>query len=252
MKVDLLIIGGGPAGLSAALFFSRLKRSTLVYDSGVYRNAGVQVAHTIFGHEGVNPAEYRAKARKEIQDGYPWTTFRDTKVTSLVPDGKGFKAQDAQGQEVLARKVILATGIKDNLAPIPGESRDSIQGAPQRGTRTRANPKEDVYKSLRLGIQEAWGKRLIHCIFCHGTETANQEFGFLLGIGTNASFNPMMVKGIFTMWHSLQHTKTYILTNGHPCVLPLCSTDAQGQVRSCHFPHHGLTQYGQPHPGVVH
>jgi thioredoxin reductase len=126
MKVDLLIIGGGPAGLSAALFFSRLKRPTLVYDSGVYRNAGVQVAHTILGHEGVNPAEYRSKARQEIQDGYPWTTFRDTRVTSLtrVCDAETkkdvFKAVDALGQEVWARKVVLATGIQDHLLPIPG------------------------------------------------------------------------------------------------------------------------------------
>ena len=122
MKVDLLIIGGGPAGLSAALFFSRLKRPTLVYDSGVYRNAGVQVAHTILGHEGVNPAEHRTKARKEVEDGYPWTSFRDSQVVSLNKAKKGFVARDAQGKEVYARKVILATGIKDHLAAIPGKS----------------------------------------------------------------------------------------------------------------------------------
>lgn len=130
MKVDLLIIGSGPAGLSAALFFSRLKRSALVYDSGLYRNAGVKVAHTILGHEGVDPAEYRRKARREIEDGYPWITFKDIKITDLsrvTAEGRsGFKAVDAGGEEVFARKVILATGIQDHLLPIPGMSRHIV------------------------------------------------------------------------------------------------------------------------------
>lgn len=124
-KVDLLVVGGGPAGLSAALFFSRLRRPTLVYDSGMYRNAGVQVAHTILGNEGVNPDEYRRKARREIEGGYKWTTFRDDKVISIERSGSMFTAKDTQGREVHARKVILATGIKDILQSIPGECHGS-------------------------------------------------------------------------------------------------------------------------------
>lgn len=122
IQVDLLIIGGGPAGLSAALMFSRLRRPTLVYDSGVYRNAQSPIAHTILGNEAVDPAAYRRKARKEIEDGYEWTNFVDGTITKLNKVEKGFEAEDAQGRRISAKKVVFATGIRDVLPSIPGMS----------------------------------------------------------------------------------------------------------------------------------
>ena len=125
--VDLLIIGGGPAGLSSALTFSRLGRKCLVYDSGSYRNGNSVASHTIPGYDGANPAEWRKDIRGEIERGYEWTTVRDGRVVRLEKvgegEGVGFESEDELGRVVKSRKVILATGIKDNLPPIPGKLR---------------------------------------------------------------------------------------------------------------------------------
>lgn len=119
-NVDLLIIGGGPAGLSAALMFSRLGRPTLVYDSGLYRNQMSPIAHTILGNEGIDPAVYRRKARAEIEQGYDLTKFVNGKITRLVKGSGGFEAEDEAGNKVQAKQVILATGVADVLPSIPG------------------------------------------------------------------------------------------------------------------------------------
>lgn len=202
--VDLLIVGGGPAGLSAALMFSRLQRPTLVYDSGLYRNSQSPIAHTIFGNEGIDPAAYRQKARSEIQKGYEWTKFVDGKIVKLVKSEGGFEAEDEKGSKVLAKRVILATGVRDILPPISGERHD---------------PSPFYYIADLSGLQEAWGRRAIHCIFCHGTETRGQSFGFLL-TRANANFNPMIAAGAFKLWATLAHTKVYFLTQGMDVSLP--------------------------------
>lgn len=120
-KIDLLIIGGGPAGLSAAITFSRLRRSCVIYDSGDYRNASASYSHTILGFEGQNPADYRAKVRSELLRDYnATTTFRNGQIVSLVKVGEDFEAKDAEGNTLKARKVILATGLKDHLPDIAG------------------------------------------------------------------------------------------------------------------------------------
>lgn len=120
-KIDLLIIGGGPAGLSAAITFSRLRRSCVIYDSGDYRNASASHSHTILGFEGQDPADYRAKVRSELLRDYnATTTFRNGQIVSLVKVGEDFEAKDAEGNTLKARKVILATGLKDHLPDIAG------------------------------------------------------------------------------------------------------------------------------------
>jgi thioredoxin reductase len=93
----------------------------MVYDSGLYRNAASPRAHTIVGNESIDPAEYRRKAKAELADAYPWTTFRQGRIVSLVKDGEMFAAEDEHGNTIQARKVVLATGIKDVLPDIPGE-----------------------------------------------------------------------------------------------------------------------------------
>ena len=120
-SVDLLVVGGGPAGLSAALTFSRTGRSCMVYDSGLYRNANVKAWHAVPGADGEDPAEWRAKARKQLEEGYEWTKVRNGQVVDIKKLEKGtFEVMDGKGENVQARKVILATGIQDNLPDIPG------------------------------------------------------------------------------------------------------------------------------------
>jgi thioredoxin reductase len=127
-KTDLLIIGGGPAGLSTATFFARVNRPFVLYDSQLYRNAQSPVAHTIMGFEGVNPPEYRSKVRAEIEvlygkgpGGLGNGVFRNGKIVSLEKVDGGFEAVDKDGGKVMARKVVLATGMSDVLPDIPGE-----------------------------------------------------------------------------------------------------------------------------------
>lgn len=141
-STDLLIIGAGPAGLSAALTFARLGRSCVVYDSGSYRNQTSPVTHTIPGFDGADPRNYRMTARKQVE-AYDWVKFRDDKVVELSQvrqkmDGLGvgiatkgsFESVDDEGNKVRARKVIIATGIKDNLPGIPGKSIETCRDLP--------------------------------------------------------------------------------------------------------------------------
>ena len=120
--IDANLSGGGPAGLSTAGTFARLGRPCMIYDSGTYRNGNSTSAHTVPGFEGANPADYRAKFRGDLERDYKWLEFRDDKIVELSKgeDGK-FKAKDGQGREVAARKVVLATGLKDTLPPVPGK-----------------------------------------------------------------------------------------------------------------------------------
>lgn len=132
-KTDLLIIGGGPAGLSTATFFARVNRPFILYDSGLYRNAQSPIAHTIMGHEGVSPASYRAQVRNQLEALYGQGehslrngAFRKGKIVSLVKDAERFEAVDQDGNKISARKVVLATGIKDVLPSIPGTSSPTL------------------------------------------------------------------------------------------------------------------------------
>ena len=126
-STDLLIIGGGPAGLSTATFFARVNRPFILYDSQLYRNAQSPEAHTIMGYEGISPAQYRSKIQMELcslygKGGLGNGVFKNGKIVSLQKTDKGFEAVDEEGNTVKARKVVLATGIKDVLPPIPGRS----------------------------------------------------------------------------------------------------------------------------------
>jgi thioredoxin reductase len=111
---DVLIIGGGPAGLSLATTLSRQLYSALVIDSGTYRNAQATHMHTVPGFDHVPPSEFRAKVRGDLQERYPSIEFQSTTIKEVRRTDTGvFEAIDENGVVFRGRKLGLATGVRD-------------------------------------------------------------------------------------------------------------------------------------------
>ncbi|MFI8522949.1 NAD(P)/FAD-dependent oxidoreductase [Promicromonospora sukumoe] len=115
---DAVVIGGGPAGLQAALTLGRMHRRVLLLDSGEYRNATAEHMHNVVTNDGRPPAEFRSVARGELA-AYATVVVREATATAVVPDGAGFRVE-VGGEPVTTRGVVLATGLRDTLPEIPG------------------------------------------------------------------------------------------------------------------------------------
>jgi thioredoxin reductase len=141
---DVVIVGGGPAGLSAALILGRMRRSVLVCDTGDPANA---VSHGVMGlisRDGVSPGELRTISREQIRN-YPSVEFRKAEVREAHREHEMFSLL-ASNQTVTARKVLLAHGLDYQLPDIPG-------------------------------VAELWGDKAFHCPYCHGWEVRDQRIG---------------------------------------------------------------------------
>jgi thioredoxin reductase len=140
---DVVIVGAGPAGLSAALILGRCRRSVLICDTGKPRNAASHAMHGYLTRDGIAPKEFLAIARHDLQK---YDTVRLTPIGAVSagcePDG-GFKVTLADGEVVHSRKLLLATGVVDNL------------------------PKID-------GIRDFYGTSVFHCPYCDGWELRDQ------------------------------------------------------------------------------
>ncbi|KAL2843906.1 hypothetical protein BJY01DRAFT_264107 [Aspergillus pseudoustus] len=152
-QYDVLIIGGGPSGLSAASGLSRVLRRVALFDSGDYRNNPTRHMHDVIGSDHVVPAEFRAAARSQISF-YNVTTFIDTQVVSINATGtpnatSSFTAALANGTTYTGRKVILGSGLKDALP-------DQVPG-----------------------LREAFGKGVYWCPWCDGFEHRDQPVGVI-------------------------------------------------------------------------
>lgn len=118
---DALIVGGGPAGLSAALTFGRQNMRAIVFDSGRYRNAPADFMHMVPGVDHVAPAEFRATARAQITGHYHSITIAEgVELTKAKKLDNGFEVANESGTVWQGKKLILATGIQDVPLDIPG------------------------------------------------------------------------------------------------------------------------------------
>ncbi len=146
-QFDVVIVGGGAAGLSAALILGRSRRSVLVIDAGEPRNAPAAHMQGVLSRDGMPPSEYLALGREEIRT-YGAQLLNDT-VTTITPTHDGeFTLRLANNTDVHARRIIIATGLVDELPDIPG-------------------------------LRERWGRDVLHCPYCHGWEVRDQNFGVL-------------------------------------------------------------------------
>ena len=116
---DTVVIGGGPAGLSAGLVLGRCMRHALVCDDGRYRNARSDALHCYMGHDGIRPAELLDRARTQLTP-YDTISTLGSSVTSVKREDHRFAVAFKTGASVRARSIIVATGVVDELPPIPG------------------------------------------------------------------------------------------------------------------------------------
>ncbi|WUL83229.1 NAD(P)/FAD-dependent oxidoreductase [Streptomyces sp. NBC_00342] len=145
---DVVVIGGGAAGLSGALALSRARRSVLVIDAGSPRNAPASHAHNYLGREGLPPAELLAVGREEAA-GYGAEIVEGSAVTAQrLPGGEGFRIVREDRTAVTARRLLVTTGLVDELPPVPG-------------------------------LAERWGQDVLHCPYCHGWEVRDAPIGIL-------------------------------------------------------------------------
>lgn len=147
MRYDALIIGGSFAGLSAAIYLARARRSVGIIDAGLPRNRFASHSHGLFGHDGSEPRAMLAAARSQVA-AYPTTRLIQGEAVSATHHGDGLTVRLASGDVLEAAKVVLAFGITDELPGIPG-------------------------------LAERWGRSVVHCPYCHGYEFSGQRLGVL-------------------------------------------------------------------------
>jgi thioredoxin reductase len=143
---DAVVIGGGAAGLSGALMLGRARRAVLVIDSGAPRNAPAEGVHGLLGRDGIRPAAYLAEGRADVQRY--GGEIASGEVTAVRRDGDGFSVELADGSAVRARRILVASGLVDQLPDLPG-------------------------------LREQWGRGVVHCPYCHGYEVRDRAIAVL-------------------------------------------------------------------------
>jgi thioredoxin reductase len=143
---DVLVIGAGSAGLSAALTLGRCRRRVLLADGGAPRNAPSGAVHSFFTRDGIRPATLLHLGHEQLAP-YPTVEPKELKIYMLTKIAHGFRATGETGQGhafgATVRRVLLATGVEDVLPPLPG-------------------------------FRELWGIGVLHCPYCHGYEVRDQ------------------------------------------------------------------------------
>ena len=169
---DVAVVGGGAAGLSAAVALARSLRSVVVLDAGEPRNAPATGAHNLLGREGVSPLELLDEGRREAE-GYG-AQVRAGRAVDVRRSDAGFELGLADGSTLRARRLLLATGLVDELPEVPG-------------------------------VRELWGRDVLHCPYCHGWEVRGRRIG-VLGTGPMTAHQALLFRqlseGVTVFLHS--------------------------------------------------
>ncbi|MDJ1484178.1 NAD(P)/FAD-dependent oxidoreductase [Cytophagaceae bacterium YF14B1] len=144
---DVLIVGGSYAGLAAAMALGRSLRNVLILDSGKPCNQQTPHSHNFLTQDGQTPASIAQKAREQVL-AYDTVQLLRANAIAAEKTETGFRIQTESGNTYTSRKLIFATGLRDNMLPIDG-------------------------------FAECWGISVLHCPYCHGYEVANQPLGIL-------------------------------------------------------------------------
>jgi len=148
---DVIIIGGGFAGLAAATQLGRARRRVLVLDTGKPRNRFAAHSHGFLSRDGAAPGELLAEARRQLAT-YGTVEVRNAEAIAASGEHEGFSIELASHQQLAARRLIIAHGVTDDTSGIPG-------------------------------MAECWGKTVLHCPYCHGYEVADRRLGLMLRDG---------------------------------------------------------------------
>lgn len=150
MHHDVIVIGGSYAGMAATLQLVRARRSVLVIDAGERRNRFASHSHGFLGQDGVPPGEIAANARRQLET-YPTLTWLEGRAEAVSGQVDEFTVTTSDGVSHQGRRILLATGVADQLPPI-------------------------------AGLAERWGKAVFHCPYCHGYELGQGRIG-IIGAG---------------------------------------------------------------------
>jgi thioredoxin reductase len=163
-RYDVVIIGGGAAGLSAATTLARALRQVLVIDAGAPRNARAAGVHGYLSRDGIHPSELLSIGRREVLSYGGTVTDGEAVSARRTPDG--FEVFLGDGRRYSGRRLLVTTGLTDELPPIDG-------------------------------LREQWGKGVVHCPYCHGWEIRGQRIG-VLGTGPLSVHQALL----FRQWSS--------------------------------------------------
>ncbi|MCA1369151.1 NAD(P)/FAD-dependent oxidoreductase [Bradyrhizobium sp. BRP14] len=159
MAVDVAIVGGSYAGLSAALQLARARRSVVVIDAGLRRNRFAETSHGFMSRDGEAPSAIAESGRRQLL-AYPNMRFVEGTAETAGREGADFLVS-LSDEKIAARRLILATGVVDELPPIPG-------------------------------LEERWGRSVFHCPYCHSYELGQGRIG-ILATGDHSFHQAMML-----------------------------------------------------------
>lgn len=159
-KWDVIIVGGGAAGLSAAVALGRAQRNVLVLDAGEPRNRFAEHMHGLLGHDGLDPVELLRIGRQELET-YD-VTVRAGQVEGVENADGGLNVHLADGSFVFGRALVVASGLRDELPDVPG-------------------------------LADLWGTDVLHCPYCHGWEVRGRRLG-VLGTSAQSSHQAQLIR----------------------------------------------------------